>query len=105
MPTPIARRPFGRTGHLSSVTLFGAAAFSNVTQDEADRTLETLLTYGVNHIDTAPGYGDSELRIGAWMASTVANFFWPRRLVTEPTERRRTVCTAPWRGFGFTRST
>jgi aryl-alcohol dehydrogenase-like predicted oxidoreductase len=75
MPTPIARRPFGRTGHLSSVTLFGAAAFSNVTQDEADRTLETLLTYGVNHIDTAPGYGDSELRIGAWMAQYRDEFF------------------------------
>jgi hypothetical protein len=26
-----------------------------------------LLRYGVNHIDTAARYGDSELRVGAWM--------------------------------------
>ena len=75
MSTAIARRPFGRTGHMSSVTLFGGAALGSATQDEADRTLETLLTYGVNHIDTAPGYGDSELRIGAWMVGHRQNFF------------------------------
>ena len=64
----IARRPFGRTGHQSSVTLFGAAALARATQDEADRALELLLRHGVNHIDTAARYGDSELRIAPWMA-------------------------------------
>ncbi|MBW7884987.1 MAG: aldo/keto reductase, partial [Caldilineaceae bacterium] len=38
---------------MSTVTLFGAAALGNVTQAEADRTLDVLLEYGVNHIDTA----------------------------------------------------
>jgi len=71
----IERRPFGRTGHLSSVTLFGAAALARVGQGEADRALETLLHYGVNHIDTAARYGDSELRIGPWMARHRKNFF------------------------------
>ena len=59
---------FGRTGHMSTRTIFGAAAFSRVSQEDADRTFEVLLKYGVNHIDTAARYGDSELRIGPWMA-------------------------------------
>jgi aryl-alcohol dehydrogenase-like predicted oxidoreductase len=71
----IERRPFGRTGHLSTVTLFGAAALARASQDEADRALEVLLRFGVNHIDTAARYGDSELRIGPWMARHRKDFF------------------------------
>jgi aryl-alcohol dehydrogenase-like predicted oxidoreductase len=71
----IERRPFGRTGHLSTVTLFGAAALARASQDEADRALEVLLRHGVNHIDTAARYGDSELRIGPWMARHREDFF------------------------------
>ncbi len=71
----IEQRPFGRTGHLSTAALFGAAALARVSQDEADRALEVLLRYGVNHIDTAARYGDSELRIGRWMARHRKAFF------------------------------
>src|SRR5437773_123540 len=71
----IERRPFGRTGHLSSATLFGAAALAQASQADADRALEVLLKYGVNHIDTAARYGDSELRIGPWMARHRKDFF------------------------------
>lgn len=71
----IEKRPFGRTGHMSTVAIFGAAALSKASQSEADRTLEVLLTYGVNHIDTAPRYGDAELRIGPWMAEHRKDFF------------------------------
>src|SRR5438105_14133516 len=71
----IQRRPFGRTGHPSSAALFGAAALARASQDDADRALETLLRYGVNHIDTAARYGDSQLRIGPWMARHPADFF------------------------------
>jgi aryl-alcohol dehydrogenase-like predicted oxidoreductase len=71
----IERRPFGRTGHQSTVTLFGAAALARVDQDAADRALDVLLRYGVNHIDTAARYGDSELRIGPWMARHRKDFF------------------------------
>jgi aryl-alcohol dehydrogenase-like predicted oxidoreductase len=63
----IPRQPFGRTGHESTRTLFGAAAFSRVTQEEADRTMETVLRYGVNHIDTAASYGEAEVRLGPWL--------------------------------------
>jgi aryl-alcohol dehydrogenase-like predicted oxidoreductase len=71
----IAQRAFGRTGHRSTVTLFGAAALARASQAEADRTLELLLRHGVNHIDTAARYGDSELRIGPWMARHRRDFF------------------------------
>ena len=79
----IERRPFGRTGHSSSATLFGAAALARATQAEADHTLELLLRHGVNHIDTAARYGDSELRIGPWMARHRKDFF----LATKTGER------------------
>jgi len=71
----IQRRPFGRTGHESTVTMFGAAALARATQAEADRALDVLLRAGVNHIDTAARYGDSELRIGPWMARHRHHFF------------------------------
>jgi len=71
----VERRAFGRTGHLSSVTLFGAAALARASQSDADRALEVLLRYGVNHIDTAARYGDAELRIGPWMARHRKDFF------------------------------
>jgi aryl-alcohol dehydrogenase-like predicted oxidoreductase len=74
---------FGRTGHLSTRTIFGAAALGNVTQSEADQTLDRLLEYGVNHIDTAASYGDSELRIGPWMPRYRQQFF----LATKTGER------------------
>ena len=71
----IEKRPFGRTGHNSTATLFGAAALSRASQAEADRTLDVLLEYGVNHIDVAARYGDAELRIGPWMRSHRKEFF------------------------------
>ncbi len=71
----IRRQPFGKTGHNSSATLFGAAALGQVSQEVADKTLELLIEYGVNHIDTAASYGDSELRIGPWMEKHRSNFF------------------------------
>ena len=66
---------FGRTGHMSTRAIFGAAALSQVTQEEADQTLELLLEYGINHIDTAASYGEAELRIGPWMAKHRRDFF------------------------------
>lgn len=81
----IPKEMFGRTGHRSTRTIFGAAALSRVTQEEADRALGILLEYGVNHIDTAASYGDAELRIGPWMAEHRARFF----LATKTGERTR----------------
>lgn len=71
----IERRPFGRTGHRSTCTIFGGAALARASEAEAARALEVLLAHGVNHLDTAPRYGDSELRIGTWMARHRGDFF------------------------------
>jgi aryl-alcohol dehydrogenase-like predicted oxidoreductase len=79
----IEKRPFGATGHMSTVTLFGAAALGSVSQAEADQTLDLLLEYGVNHIDVAASYGDAELRVGPWMAQHRQDFF----LATKTGER------------------
>ena len=64
----IPSAPFGRTGHLSRRTIFGAAALGKVTGAEADRALELVLRYDLNHLDTAASYGDSELHIAPWLA-------------------------------------
>ncbi|MCY3811734.1 MAG: aldo/keto reductase [Gammaproteobacteria bacterium] len=71
----IERIPFGHTGHMSTRTIFGAAALGSMRQEKADAVLELLLEFGVNHIDTAAGYGDSELRIAPWMAKHRDRFF------------------------------
>ena len=60
--------PFGRTGHRSSRVIFGAAALGSMGQDRADELLTILDEFGVNHIDTAAAYGDSELRLAPWLA-------------------------------------
>ncbi|HEV8192219.1 MAG TPA: aldo/keto reductase [Ktedonobacterales bacterium] len=71
----IATLPFGRSGHLSTRTIFGGASLARVTQEQADRTLEVLLQYGVNHIDVAASYGDAELRIAPWLQQHRDHFF------------------------------
>jgi aryl-alcohol dehydrogenase-like predicted oxidoreductase len=64
----IPRAPFGKTGHSSRRTLFGGAALGKVTDAEADRALELVLRYDLDHLDTAASYGDSELQIAKWLA-------------------------------------
>ena len=71
----IPKDVFGRTGHKSSRVIFGGYALSQATQNEGDRVLEILLKYGINHIDTAPMYGNSEKCIGAWMDKHRSDFF------------------------------
>jgi aryl-alcohol dehydrogenase-like predicted oxidoreductase len=69
------KRHFGRTSHMSTVAIFGAAAFGGVSQSEADRVMEMIITAGVNHIDVAPSYGQAEERIGPWMPRERERFF------------------------------
>jgi aryl-alcohol dehydrogenase-like predicted oxidoreductase len=83
MTTTVSRSVFGRTGHLSSRVIFGAAALGGMRQERADQLLDTLLEFGVNHIDTAASYGDAELRIAPWMAAHRSRFF----LATKTGER------------------
>src|SRR4030042_1840490 len=79
----IPKIPFGKTGQVSTRTICGAAALGAMRQERADQVLETLLKYGVNHIDVAASYGDAELRVGAWMKEHRKKFF----LATKTGER------------------
>ncbi|HET8527087.1 MAG TPA: aldo/keto reductase [Actinomycetota bacterium] len=60
-------RRLGRIGHMSTVLLFGGASLSEVSEQDADRSIRQALDAGINHFDTAAGYGDSELHLGRWM--------------------------------------
>ncbi len=71
----IDRLPFGRTGHQSSRAIFGAAALGSMRQEAADRLLPVLREFGVNHLDTAAVYGDSELRLEPWLRENRDDFF------------------------------
>lgn len=75
--------PFGSTGHMSTRTIFGSFTLLKKSREKAREVLELLLKYGVNHIDTAPSYGDAELNIGPWMKQHRKDFF----LATKTDER------------------
>ena len=80
----IPTHPFGRTGHESTRIIFGAAAFSSASQDDADRTMPLLEEHGINHIDTAASYGDAEIRLGPWLEHNRDKVF----LATKTGERK-----------------
>jgi aryl-alcohol dehydrogenase-like predicted oxidoreductase len=80
----ITTQVFGRTGHMSTKTIFGAAALSNVDQYTADKTLELLIQHGINHIDTAASYGASEDRMKPWLSNGRRDRFF---LATKTGER------------------
>ena len=52
---------------MNSVLIFGGAALSEVSEEEADGAITLALEAGVDHFDTAADYGDSELHYGRWM--------------------------------------
>jgi predicted aldo/keto reductase-like oxidoreductase len=79
----ITTSPFGRTGHDSTRIIFGAAALSAVTQEEADQTMDVVVAAGVNHIDVAASYGEAELRLGPFVEQHRDDFF----LATKTGER------------------
>ena len=80
----IPQAPFGRTGHRSRRLIFGAAALSRASESDADRALELVTRYGLDHLDTAASYGDSELRLAPWLAGGGRDHFF---LATKTGER------------------
>jgi aryl-alcohol dehydrogenase-like predicted oxidoreductase len=78
-------RRFGRTGHMSTVAIFGAVALGRLSQDQSDVVIQQVIDAGVNHIDVAPSYGEAELRLGPWMPTIRDDFF----LGCKTTERSR----------------
>jgi predicted aldo/keto reductase-like oxidoreductase len=86
-------RRFGRTGHLSTVAIFGAVSLGRISQDLADVAVQQVIDAGVNHIDIAPSYGEAELRLGPWMPKIRDQFF----LGCKTTERTKEGAAAEMR--------
>lgn len=61
-------REFGNTGVKLSTLGFGAMRLPQ-DEDEAIRVMHRAFDLGVNYIDTAPGYGESEIKVGKALAS------------------------------------
>jgi len=79
----VPRARFGRTGHLSSRVIFGAAAFSSMRQEDADQVVGLFDEYGINHLDVAASYGDAELRLAPLLSTRRDDYF----LATKTGER------------------
>ena len=60
---------------MSTVAIFGAAAFYETTPDVVDKAMEQVIAAGVNHIDIAPGYGMAEELMGPWLEREGERFF------------------------------
>jgi aryl-alcohol dehydrogenase-like predicted oxidoreductase len=60
---------------MSTIAIFGAAAFWEISQAEADKVMEQVIEAGINHIDIAPSYGQAEERVGPWMPRERSRFF------------------------------
>ena len=58
------KRILGKTGWKISVIGFGAIKLPNLTQKECDSLLHRAIDLGINYVDTADCYGDSEEKIG-----------------------------------------
>jgi aryl-alcohol dehydrogenase-like predicted oxidoreductase len=80
---------FGKTGHVSTRTIFGAAALWGASEEDGERALQLLLDRGINHIDTAAAYGRSERRVGAWMPQHRDRFFLATKTGERTAEKAR----------------
>jgi aryl-alcohol dehydrogenase-like predicted oxidoreductase len=69
------KRRLGRTNHMSTLVIFGGAAFWEISQADANATLDLALEAGINHIDVAPQYGQAEERMGPWLENHRDKFF------------------------------
>jgi aryl-alcohol dehydrogenase-like predicted oxidoreductase len=87
--------PFGTTGHDSTRIIFGAAALGAMSPARTETTMQLLLDHGVNHIDTAADYGESEVRLAPFLAEHRGDVF----LATKTGER-----TGPEARAGLERS-
>jgi aryl-alcohol dehydrogenase-like predicted oxidoreductase len=85
---PVA--PFGRSGHDSTRLIFGAAALGSMSQERADATLALVDSAGINHIDTAAGYGASEDLLKPFLAQHRHRFY----LATKTGEREGNAARA-----------
>ena len=68
-------RILGRTGWKISIVGFGAIKLPNLTQKECDFLLNRAIDLGINFVDTADCYGDSEQKIGRALSRRRKEFY------------------------------
>lgn len=75
-------RPFGATGLAVPLLGLGAGSVGDgfLDEDEAARLLHGALDLGLTFVDTAPGYGLSEERIGRHLSSRRSSFVLSTKL-------------------------
>lgn len=64
MSQTLEKRRLGKTDLHVTVFGFGCIKFPHIPADQAAAALDHAIDLGVNFIDTARGYGDSEIKIG-----------------------------------------
>jgi len=69
------KRRLGRTGLEVSAISFGALPMQRCTMEEAGPVLQAVLAAGINFIDTARAYTDSEEKIGLHLSSRRGEFY------------------------------
>lgn len=79
------KRRLGKIGRSTSVLIYGGAALGEVSQEEADRSVQQALDAGIDHFDVAASYGEAELRLGPWTSTFGDRVF----LATKTGERSR----------------
>jgi aryl-alcohol dehydrogenase-like predicted oxidoreductase len=79
------KRRLGKTGHMSSILIFGGFALFRLSQKDADEAIETAWVNGINHVDISPLYGDAEKHLGAWFKRHGKQFF----LACKTAERKK----------------
>ena len=69
------QRRLGRTGHRSSVAIFGGAALWQGDAARAEAAFAAALAAGVNHLDVAPQYGAAQEVLGPLVAPVRERLF------------------------------
>ena len=82
-------RRLGRTGHLSSVAIFGGALLWDATPDQAAEAVSLADERGVNHLDIAPRYGVAEEVIGPALAALRHRWFVAGKTAQPSRDRSR----------------
>ncbi|TWH46130.1 aldo/keto reductase [Sporomusa sp. KB1] len=83
------KRRLGRTGFLVTPISFGALPMQRCTMEEAGEVLIAALDAGINFVDTARAYTDSEAKIGRYIASRRSEYF----LATKSMARTKAAMT------------
>ena len=64
----LPKRPLGQTGFEATVLALGGVTYNLLPDDEAVAVVNRAIDLGINYIDTAHGYKESERKIGLVMA-------------------------------------